>query len=173
MITTAQTMVQLMNEQRYEETVWSMERILMDGGSVSLELVDQLPNTWVCKSALLLQLQGGHCAYKGELAEAYALLKQAVQGFARMGLQLMMLDSMAQLAAVCLRIGEWQDAQTLLKFLHMEWERKESFVGEGSSCTGSRFIFNRYTKGRRLCIQGGRGTFYTSRCEPVLYAAIC
>ncbi|MEK3911882.1 BTAD domain-containing putative transcriptional regulator [Paenibacillus sp. FSL H7-0331] len=129
MITTAQTMVQLMNEQRYEETVWSMERILMDGGSVSLELVDQLPNTWVCKSALLLQLQGGHCAYKGELAEAYALLKQAVQGFARMGLQLMMLDSMAQLAAVCLRIGEWQDAQTLLKFLHMEWERKESFVG--------------------------------------------
>lgn len=106
-----------------------MERILLDGGSVSLELVDQLPNTWICKSALLLQLQGEHCAHKGELAEAYALLKQAVQGFARMGLQLMMLYSMAQLAAVCLRIGEWQDAQTLLIFSHMEWERKESFVG--------------------------------------------
>jgi two-component SAPR family response regulator len=129
LIPTVQRIVQFIKEHRYEDTVFGMERILMNGGKVSMDLIAQLPDSYVYKSPLLLQLQGESLARKGELVEACSLLKRAVQGFAKQGFQIMLLDAMAQLTAVCLRIGEWQDAQTMLTFLHKEWSRHEPSVG--------------------------------------------
>jgi two-component SAPR family response regulator len=126
--TYVQTIEQLLHEQRYQEIVFHIECMLMDGGSINMEWVKQLPASYVQNSPLLLKLNGDSFLRQGALVEAAAVLKQAVGGFAEQTFQSHLLDTMAQLASVYLRVGQWQDARTLLFFMQEEWERSETHV---------------------------------------------
>jgi two-component SAPR family response regulator len=131
LIPTVQRIVESIEEHRYEDSIFDMERLLMDGGNINIDLVCQLPEAFVSKSPLLLQLQAESLLQKGNLVEAYSMLRQVVQQFAKQGFQTRLLDAIARLAVVCLRIGERHDAQVLLCFLYSEWNRKESpMLGE-------------------------------------------
>jgi two-component SAPR family response regulator len=112
----------------YENKVFQIESILMGGGTVNDELLAQVPAAYVQKSPILLKAQGELFMKRGALAEAREVLLTAVQGFARQTFQAMLLDALALLAMVNLRLAEWQDTRTILHFLREEWLRKESPV---------------------------------------------
>ncbi|WP_165972303.1 bacterial transcriptional activator domain-containing protein [Paenibacillus piri] len=98
----------------------------MAGGFVGEEELARIPALHLQRSPLLLKLRGEQLLRRGALVEAREVLLSAVQGFARQTYQTMLLDTLAPLAVVYLRLTEWQDAKTVLQFLKEESIRRES-----------------------------------------------
>lgn len=83
----------------------------------------RLPEIHMTCSPLLKRAYGELLFDSGELVSARKMLQEAVKGLARQTFQRELLSAMALLASVDLRLGEWQEAETALRFLFDEAAR--------------------------------------------------
>lgn len=123
---------ELIRRKRMDEAVLLLERTLLEGGVIDDSMWELLPAAWLDRSALLLQARGDRLLRSGRLAEAKAAFSGAVKGFALQTFRSRLLASMACLADVQMRSGEWHAAETLWRFLRDEYEggAEERLPGE-------------------------------------------
>ena len=111
---------------RRQREIIRLERELMSGKRLAVEQLERLPKRCLLVSPLLLKAYGELKADAGALSQAKEALQSALKGFGRHTHCDGLLAAFAGLAAVCLRIGDLEQADTILRFLRSEYLRGES-----------------------------------------------
>jgi len=113
----------LLARHRYREACIRMESLLLDGCRLSEPWLRCLPEEQLYVSPLLLQELGELSLSSGKLQEALRLLDSAVKGYSAMAFPDRLLTAMSWLSQTLLRLGQLNEAETLLTFLKEEHER--------------------------------------------------
>lgn len=112
-----------LDEDQWALAVIRLECAVLEGRLPDMETLMRLPEIHMTCSPLLKRAYGELLFDSGELVPAREALQQAVKGLARQTFQRELLSAMALLASVDLRLGEWQEAETALRFLFDEAAR--------------------------------------------------
>jgi two-component SAPR family response regulator len=111
----------LLRKGRYQEAVMRMECGILEGCPPNPIHLKGLPKRHLSASPLLLLFQGESYGKQGQLSEAAEALELAVKGFAAQGLTTRLVESMAILSELRMRMGNISEAVTLLTFVHDEY----------------------------------------------------
>ena len=148
MIQQSRKVIQLLADCQYEEAVLDLERMLMDKQTVDTAWMDQIPDLYKQNAPMLLKYQGELWLRQGKLSQAESVFRAAAQGFATQTFQTMLLDVLAYLAVLHMRIGQWSEARSLLLFLNGEWT--------GGECRVSGHVLHALALGAHLLPEEAR-----------------
>jgi two-component SAPR family response regulator len=98
-----------------------MENDLLDGRTIEMDQLLVLPSSFLAESPLLSMRLGETYRDCGRLPEAQKILEIAVKGFALLSMSAHLLEAMAELVPVQLRLGDLSAAETLAVFLRDEY----------------------------------------------------
>ncbi|MFH5187508.1 hypothetical protein ACHHV8_35785 [Paenibacillus sp. TAB 01] len=161
MIQQSRKVIQLLADCQYEEAVLDLERMLMDKQTVDTAWMDQIPDLYKQNAPMLLKYQGELWLRQGKLSQAESVFRAAAQGFATQTFQTMLLDVLAYLAVLHMRIGQWLEARSLLLFLNGECNRR-GMPGERTcaACVGSWSSFTARRGSVSFSFYGSMEPFY-------------